>query len=652
MDLRLFNENYKVKFEPVNNENLQTQNLATDSTEEIKVVSPNKKTVTTSISEILKNMETNDAVETLPSNITEGVQRFTYKNTNVTTRLRGTQLQIQIDGYASIKEIKSKLSNLITIPTDESAQSGNNSSGINGVNGEIDEKVSQGGTGDCWLLSGVLALNSTDVGKQIIKNSIKPNPDGSVTVTFNGIGVSYTISASEIKRHDTDNKPNDAYSNGDNDMLVLELAVTKLKKDIAAGKVKLDVDPKSWEAYNPGGSIEGGFAQQILYFLTGKTSTTLIADSPRAGYEDPQTFISEKEIFQMFQEALENGNTVLNFGLYDGTHSAMETNGRMFAIDLGNGGHALAITNLTATTVTFVNPWDSTKEYTMSWEEFAKLGIGMLSSVCLDGIEVPEVDDPVDIDDPGDVDDPNGIKPLNPSVYGKIYSKKSLIKYGFNEEQIEKYFNQLENFYILRSDIKIPGIRGRQGETVKTIQELLDITGISSRNQLKEQGLTDEIIDKYFDLFASLTTGSASYRPKDAFKYTIEQEGDSVTLKFFDNNDHQTRFIRIVNGEVVEDIDTTDNTIVPDKVDIDDDKPVKYKSVGAPWNTLISMGFTPELIEKYFDAPDANLPKDNIKSKIYTLKKDIEVISGSGIYITSIEELAELLKKYGIIQYS
>ena len=42
----------------------------------------------------------------------------------------------------------------------------------------------------------------------------------------------------------------------------------------------------------------------------------------------------------------------------------------------------MAITNVDAEnrTVTFVNPWDSTEEFTMSWEEFANLGIGYMCS--------------------------------------------------------------------------------------------------------------------------------------------------------------------------------------------------------------------------------------------------------------------------------
>ena len=40
----------------------------------------------------------------------------------------------------------------------------------------------------------------------------------------------------------------------------------------------------------------------------------------------------------------------------------------------------MAITDVSKDTVTFVNPWDTSKKYTMNWDEFAKLGIGYMSS--------------------------------------------------------------------------------------------------------------------------------------------------------------------------------------------------------------------------------------------------------------------------------
>ena len=169
-----------------------------------------------------------------------------------------------------------------TVTTDSTETEG--TEGGNGVNGEIDENVSQGNTGDCWLLVGVLSLTSTEVGRNIIKESITCNADGSVTVTFKGLNVSYTITAAEIKKWDTDSKTNDAYSNGDNDMLVLELAVEKLKRDIEKGVVTIpkglgeEYSHISGSTNKAGSAIEGGYAAQLIYFLTGETSTSVFAN--------------------------------------------------------------------------------------------------------------------------------------------------------------------------------------------------------------------------------------------------------------------------------------------------------------------------------------------------------------------------------------
>lgn len=537
MDLKLFTEAYKINM--TNNEKSPKAEVLQDEIQtKTSNTTPKSKTITTSISDFLKNMETTGNVDTLPTHINEGVQNFTYNESNISTYRKGDLFRIQIDGNAPIKIVKKQLLDIIPVP-DAPANS-------SGVNGEIDEKVSQGGTGDCWILSGVLALNSSEAGKQIIKESITPNSDGSVTVTFKGINVSYTISADEIRKHDTDNIKNDEYSNGDNDMLVLELAVAKLKQDIASGKVKLDVPADSWEGYDSNGSIEGGFAQQMIYFLTGKIATTEIADVPRlVGTNQKQTFVSEEVIFRMFNEALESGNTALNFGIYDGVHSATQTNGRTFAIDLGNGGHAFAITGLTSSTVTFVNPWDSTKEYTVSWEEFAKLGIGMLSATSLD-----------------EAQESKGIKRIENGADGHKYSLSKLKSYGFSDEQIEKYFDcKIQNFiYTLKFDIKIPGQRGLQGETIKTIQELLDITGISSKNSLKEQGLTDEVIDKYFGLALSYDTGKGVYIPKGFSKYVIQQNEEQVQLTITDLIKNSQIIVVIENGKIIKEINTQNDT--------------------------------------------------------------------------------------------
>lgn len=56
------------------------------------------------------------------------------------------------------------------------------------INREIDEKVAQQGTGDCYLLATLNSLSKTPQGQEIIKNAITNNNDGSYTVNFAGVG--------------------------------------------------------------------------------------------------------------------------------------------------------------------------------------------------------------------------------------------------------------------------------------------------------------------------------------------------------------------------------------------------------------------------------------------------------------------------------
>lgn len=396
--------------------------LSTEASEP-EIETPELKPVTLSIQDVLASYNQGNlrVVSTTgnnnPPNIDDGVTNFLYKGSEVTTYKKDDLLGIQIRGDVDPEDILKNLRKLV--PVEPEPTNGTNNS--NGVNGEIDENVSQGGTGDCWVLTGVLALSSSEIGKKIIKESIQVNNDGSVTVHFKGLGVSYTISAAEIKKHDTDNIKNDAYSNGDNDMLVLELATKKLMADIASGKVKLDVPADSVEAiYNKDGSIEGGFAQNMIYYLTGQQADFIYA------YDNQEKGLSENEVISFLKEAYKNGNSVLTFGLYGSGHIATTTDGVPYKLNI-SGGHALAITNLTATTVTFVNPWDSSKEYTMTYEEFAKLGIGMLTATDLSELDDTEPEDPeIRFIDKFDIDINSILDIFNPDPNGEVYEADML----------------------------------------------------------------------------------------------------------------------------------------------------------------------------------------------------------------------------------
>lgn len=569
--------------------------------ENIQVVAPEAKEVTASIQDVLAsyNQSRVSFVPKASGNIPipEGVSTRDVDGNTVTTFRQNDRIQTQIygsdfDARAIIDRFVLKDIKYVLPQEPESTEESN------GVNGEIDEKVGQGGTGDCWLLTGVLALNSTDIGKKIIKSSITSNADGSVTVNFKGVGVSYTISLDEIKKHDTDDIKNDAYSNGDNDMLVLELAVEKLKKDIEAGKVTIEPNEKAWEG-DRGGSIEGGYAQQMLYFLTGRTSSTYLMNGSSGKNIIP---LSQNAIYEIFNNALDSGETALTFGLYYNEHEGTCVDGNKFYIDLQDGGHALAITNLTKDTVTFVNPWDATKEYTMTWAEFAKIGVALISTTDLNDLEglvdSEPTPDPVE-PDPVIPDDP--VNPDTPTDNGVAELKAQ----GFTQADIDEYFDKTEDGkYELKSGIKIKYYatlrdmldKTLSEKTITTIEELKEFCGANKRKALLDEGWTDELIDKYFVKTKQLDTGktvyslSGSSSPIMSFldkhferekQYTIEKDDNGNTIINIKKNYGNIKITVKADGTYTEEVEKNASCSTPDE--------------------LISKGFTQEQIDAWFE---------------------------------------------------
>lgn len=325
--------------------------------------------------DLIANYSKADLFKKSKNELKDGVSEFRYGDARYTVYKRGDKYKSEFfaphgfdrgEFFKHFEELK---------PVEKQIEKTSSSTtALVDVNGEIDGQYVQGDTGDCWLLTALTSLSSSEAGKEIISNSITVNDDNTVTVTFRGIGVSYTITADEIARYDTDSNTSDKYSNGDNDVLVMELAVEKLWKDINRGKVTLDSNNE--DITFTGNSIdEGGLPIQLIYYLTGSEA--------KEYYNEDLTDLSKSTIYSVLQEALDKGNTALNFGIYYNEHSAKLIDGSTYSLDVGDGGHALAITNITSNTVTFINPWDSNIEYTMSWSEFASLGIGYISSADL-----------------------------------------------------------------------------------------------------------------------------------------------------------------------------------------------------------------------------------------------------------------------------
>lgn len=243
------------------------------------------------------------------------------------------------------------------------------------VDGKINDYTEQR-MGDCWLMAGVNALASTDIGEKIIQNSIQQNDDGSVTVSFKGIGVSYTLSANEIGLNDTDLQKKGTYSRGDNDMLVIELAAEKLRADINSGKVVVNSSNTVIAKNNFDNGLEGGSPQQIMFYLTG-----IEANSIRNA-ENPNENLQSEQVLAVLSTISSNDNMAVTFGLEKGNHSAIMANGLPYNIS-NNANHALAITNISSDFITFVDSNNVAQPITMTKEEFAKLGIRRIDMVDL-----------------------------------------------------------------------------------------------------------------------------------------------------------------------------------------------------------------------------------------------------------------------------
>lgn len=511
-----------------------------------------------------------------------------------------------------------------------------------GINGEIDEPVSQGATGDCWILTGILSLTSTEEGKALIKASMEVQENGDVIVHFKGLGYSIRVTAAEIKKHDTDNIKNDAFSNGDNDMLVFELAVQKLFEQ--------HPDLRAAYGYNDGGQgddryiTQGGFGNDLVEWLSGNKAQDVSAldqlDDPYekagvaewvtvpnsvtkyAGKEYPrpasisydamfnsdktdfsQDYIkwynntyapivkeynaearsllveglSEEEILAQLQEAFENQPCAVTFGMYVIANETVKTakcvDGTTFEWKYYSKnvekdalcGHAFAVVGMTQDTITFVNPWDSTQEITMTWEEFAKLGVGRMSYNKLDSVNngenEPDVENP-DIDDtPAEAEFSNFNEIID---YIRSDELKDYIKQAMGENFDETIFEQVitifSNQYKLLGHVHGHGHKytSSQNDMSKyskaQIQQeiLLKVQQDTAvKNDETQMFLSVEELEEY-------VCGEECYRAVLGERNEMEANAWNRLVKYIVAR-HQSDYARVSNKDIIEEMQRTLN---------------------------------------------------------------------------------------------
>ncbi len=255
------------------------------------------------------------------------------------------------------------------------------------TNGVI-ESFGQGRTGDCYLLSSLMALASNKEGAKILKDNISKNSDGSVTITLPGamladrelrkdgytsrITGAYTITKEEFYNARQSGK----YSRGDDDVLLYELAFEKYRtqvletKDANHTRQAFDVG-----RYIGGGTyadpLKGGLEVDAMFVLSANMGTEysigenkdVITELPKAASCRPASINLDYD-----QTSRREIDRYLKRFERDPERYALTAAFRSSA----TSGHAYHLKEVSGNNVILVNPWDSDKEIVMSKDEFLR----------------------------------------------------------------------------------------------------------------------------------------------------------------------------------------------------------------------------------------------------------------------------------------
>ena len=210
------------------------------------------------------------------------------------------------------------------------------------------DNFKQGKTGDCYLLAALDALSNTEEGRKYIKDSVKKNILGSVTVTLKGINKSYTITKFEMESASH-------LSTGDDDVKAIELAFEKYRKEQIEEKMALlSSDKSGFAALNDAikgfkirtgngtldDSLNGGGANNFIYIFTGK-SGNIIPNEKNKNYKS-------------LSEISDLSSTAMTISFKDDYNRQIVSN------------HAYAVLFSDEKETVLVNPWDNSKVIKLS----------------------------------------------------------------------------------------------------------------------------------------------------------------------------------------------------------------------------------------------------------------------------------------------
>ena len=238
------------------------------------------------------------------------------------------------------------------------------------ADGKIGNFEQGANAGDCWLLSAVYGLSSTEEGQKILKDVIKTDENGTVTVNLKGVGKQYTFTDEELNNVIKDDSysyfksgsmlDNGYYSIGDKDVLALELAIRNYRKELDESGEAAWGNPHNFNYVEYSGDDDmytySGSQSAAVGLLTGKNVNII-----KSGY-DENTVIKDGVVYKqkmeesVFKPIFDNPENTVFVSLYADNDE----------------GHAYTFKSYDDNFIYLVNPYDTSKVEKMPKDEFYK----------------------------------------------------------------------------------------------------------------------------------------------------------------------------------------------------------------------------------------------------------------------------------------